>query len=144
MCRVTFTSFKQDTFSAFKHSPGNQHCHPDFCRSTAKPPPSSTQWSLPRSQRTLPSSLPARPPNQGTGYSIYRWASFTKAVCVVLVTQLCPTLCNPMDCSPPGSSVHGILQVRTLEWVAIPFSRVFSRLRERIRVSYSRGRLFTE
>ena len=40
-----------------------------------------------------------------------------------LVTQLCPTLCNPTDCSPPGSSVHGILQTRILEWVAIPFSR---------------------
>ena len=38
-------------------------------------------------------------------------------VCV-LVTQLCPTLCDPMDCSPPDSSVHGILQARTLEWVA--------------------------
>ena len=34
-------------------------------------------------------------------------------------TQLCPTLCDPMDCSPPGSSVHGILQARTLDWVAI-------------------------
>ena len=39
----------------------------------------------------------------------------------VLVTQSCPTLCNPMDCSPPGSSVHGILQARTLEWAAMPF-----------------------
>ena len=37
--------------------------------------------------------------------------------------QLCPTLCNPMDCSPPGSSVHGILQARTLEWVAMPSYR---------------------
>ena len=37
--------------------------------------------------------------------------------------QLCPTLCDPMDCSPPGSSVHGILQVSILETVAIPFSR---------------------
>jgi len=44
----------------------------------------------------------------------------------VLVTQSCPTLCDPMDCSPPGSSVHGILQARTLEWVAILFSRGFS------------------
>ena len=41
----------------------------------------------------------------------------------VLVTQSCLSLCNPMDCSPPGSSVHGILQARILEWVAIPFSR---------------------
>ena len=38
------------------------------------------------------------------------------------VTQLYPTLCNPVDCSPPGSSVHGILQARVLEWVAIAFS----------------------
>ena len=41
----------------------------------------------------------------------------------VLVTQSCLTLCNPMDCSPPGSSVHAVLQARILEWVAIPFSR---------------------
>ena len=41
----------------------------------------------------------------------------------VLVTQLCPTLCNPMDCSPSGSSVHGILEARILEWLAILFSR---------------------
>ena len=39
-----------------------------------------------------------------------------------LVTQLCPILFDPIDCSPPGSSVHGILQSRILEWVAIPFS----------------------
>ena len=47
-------------------------------------------------------------------------------VCVsneMLVTQVCPTLCDPMDCSPPGSSVHRIFQARKLEWVAIPFSR---------------------
>ena len=44
-------------------------------------------------------------------------------VVVVLVDQLCLTLYNPMDYSPPGSSVHGILQIRILEWVAIPFSR---------------------
>ena len=41
----------------------------------------------------------------------------------VLVTQSCLTLCDPMDYNPPGSSVRGILQVRTLEWVAISFSR---------------------
>ena len=39
------------------------------------------------------------------------------------VTQLCPTLCDPMNCSLPGSSVHGIFQARILEWVAISFSR---------------------
>ena len=40
-----------------------------------------------------------------------------------LVAQFCPILCDPMDCSPPGSSVHGISQARILEWVAISFSR---------------------
>ena len=40
-----------------------------------------------------------------------------------MVGQFCPTLFNPMDCSPPGSSVHGILQARIPEWVAIPISR---------------------
>ena len=46
------------------------------------------------------------------------------------VAQSCPTLCDPMDCSPPGSSIHGILQVRILEWVAISFSRGPSRPRD--------------
>ena len=41
----------------------------------------------------------------------------------VLVTQLCLTLCSPMDCSPAGSSVHEILQAGILEWVAVPSSR---------------------
>ena len=45
-----------------------------------------------------------------------------KVVCV-FVTWSSPTLCDSEDCSPPGSSVHGILQVRILEWVAMPFSR---------------------
>ena len=45
-----------------------------------------------------------------------------------VVTKLCPTLASPMDCSPPDSSVHGILQARVLEWVAISFSRGSSRL----------------
>ena len=43
-------------------------------------------------------------------------------VVVLLVSQSCPTLCDPMDCGLPGSSVHGILQARILEWIAIPFS----------------------
>ena len=45
---------------------------------------------------------------------------------LVLVAQSCLTLCNPVDCSPLGSSVHGILQARILEWVAIPFSGALS------------------
>ena len=42
---------------------------------------------------------------------------------VKVAAQSCPSLCDPMDCSLPGSSVRGILQARILEWVAIPFSR---------------------
>ena len=61
----------------------------------------------------------------------------------VLVAQSCLTLCDPMDCSRPGSSVHGILQARILEWVAISFSRGSSRLRDRTQVSCIAGRLFT-
>ena len=44
--------------------------------------------------------------------------------------QSCPTLCDPMDCSPPGSSVHGVSQARTLEWVAISSSRGSSQPRD--------------
>ena len=61
----------------------------------------------------------------------------------VLGTQLSLTLCNPMDCSPPGSFVHEISQARILEWVAIPFSRGSSQPRYRIRVSRVTGRFFT-
>ena len=51
-------------------------------------------------------------------------------VCVCESLQSCPTLCNPMDHSPPGSSVHGILQARILEWVAMPSSRGSSQPRD--------------
>ena len=59
------------------------------------------------------------------------------------VAQSCPTLCNPMDCSLPGSSVHGIFQARVLEWGAISFSRGSSRPRDRTQVSCIVGRRFT-
>ena len=49
------------------------------------------------------------------------------------VAQLCPTLCNPMDCCLPGSSIHGIFQARVLEWVTISFSRGSSWSRDRTR-----------
>ena len=61
----------------------------------------------------------------------------------VLAAQFCPSLCDPIDCSLPGSSVHGILQTRILEWVAIPFSRGSSWPRDRSWVSYIAGRFFT-
>ena len=58
-------------------------------------------------------------------------------------SQLCLTLCDPMGCSLPGSSVHGIFQARELEWVAISFSRGSSRPGDRTHVSHIAGRLFT-
>ena len=59
------------------------------------------------------------------------------------VCQSCPTLCDPVDCSPPSSSVHGIFQARILEWVATSFFRGSSRPRDGIRVSYIADRRFT-
>ena len=59
------------------------------------------------------------------------------------ISQSSPTLCDPMDFSLPGSSVHGIFQARILEWVAISFSRGSSQPRDRTRVSHTAGRHFT-
>ena len=58
------------------------------------------------------------------------------------VAQSCQTLCDPMDCSLPGSSVNGILQARVLEWIAISFSRGSSWPRDRTHVSHIAGRCF--
>jgi len=61
----------------------------------------------------------------------------------VLVLWWCPTLWDPMDCLPPGSSVHEILQARILEWVAIPFSRGSYQPRSQSQVSCISGRFCT-
>ena len=57
------------------------------------------------------------------------------------VAQLCPTLCDPVDCSSAGSSIHGILQARILEWVAISFSRGSSPPRDWTQVSRIVGKM---
>ena len=59
-----------------------------------------------------------------------------------LIAQSYPTLCNPMDCSPSGFSVHGFLQGRILEWIAMPSSRASSQTRDRTQVSHIAGRFF--
>ena len=59
------------------------------------------------------------------------------------VAQSCPTLCNPMDCSLPGSSVHGVFQAMVLEWIAISFSSGSSEPRDRTWVSCTVDRRFT-
>ena len=63
--------------------------------------------------------------------------------CVYLVSHSCPALWDLMDCSPPGSSVHGIPQARTLEWVALPFSRGSSQHRDWTQVSSIASGFFT-
>ena len=71
-----------------------------------------------------------------------RWQEYTESESESEVAQSCLTLCDPMDCSLPGSSVHGILQARVLEWVAISFSRGSSQPRDRTQVSRIGGRCF--
>ena len=61
----------------------------------------------------------------------------------MLVNQLYQTLCDPMDCSLPGSSVHGILQARLQEWVAIPFFSRSSQPIDQSQVSCIAGKFFT-
>ena len=73
---------------------------------------------------------------------IYRQTDIQTQPCHAKSLQLCPTLCCPMDCSLPGSSVHGILQVRILEWVAIFSSRRSSQCRDGARVSCTAGKFF--
>ena len=72
-------------------------------------------------------------------YGIFNQWFTISVVVVVLVAQLCPTLCDPMDCGPPCSSVHGTLQEKILEWISIPFSQP----RAQTQVSCTAGRFFT-
>ena len=64
-------------------------------------------------------------------------------LCCCLVTQSCPTLCNPMDYSLSGSTVHGILQANVLEWVSMPSSRESSQSSDQTQVSHIAGGFFT-
>ena len=72
-----------------------------------------------------------------------RTLNLHRSVSVCVHAQSCLTLCKPLDCSPPASSVHGIFQARILEWFAIPFSRGFSWPRNRTRITCIVGRFFT-
>ena len=74
-------------------------------------------------------------------FLLYSTGSYIQ--CVALVVQSCSALCDPVDCTLVGSSVHGILQARVLEWIAIPFSIGTSQPRDRTLVSCITGRSFT-
>ena len=83
------------------------------------------QWQRARAlQRVSEAQMPALP-NSVANVQLCVRACMCVCVCVraCVLTQSCLTLCNPMECNPSGSSVHGILQARVLEWVAISFSR---------------------
>ena len=85
-----------------------------------------------RHHRRQPTRLP-RPwdsPGKNTGVCCHFLLQCMKVKSESEVTQSCLTFCNPMDCSPPDFSVHGILQARILEWVDMPSSRESSWLRE--------------
>ena len=94
------------------------------------PPSSALSYSLsapPKSQSKL----------QGTPFGIYPWPLqvFQQHACVL--SHFRPTLCDPMGCSPPGSSDHGILQTRILEWVAMPSTRASSQTRDQTHIATS-------
>ena len=94
------------------------------------PKPGIEPRSPPLQEDSLPCEPARKPPVSHTSYLFLFLPSTVGAArddnpqqsdCVcVWFTQSCPTLCNPTDCSPPGSTVHGILQAGILEWVAIP------------------------
>ena len=94
---------------------------------------STRVWALPNSTASSTTCLPR--------LKLCSWfLPQTLCVCVcvcVLVAHLHPSLCDSMDCNPPGSSVHGIFQVRILEWVSVSFSRGSSWLRDWTHISMS-------
>ena len=77
-----------------------------------------------RPHRQQPTGLPHPwdSPGKNTGVGCYFFLQCRKVKSESEAAQLCPTLRDPMDCSPPGSSIHGIFQARVLEWGAIAFS----------------------
>ena len=91
----------------------------------------------------LPQTLPPRrrSENQVLYLPKEKWVMTKVVLCSV--ARSCLTLCDPVGCSPPGSSVPGILQERTLEWVAMPSSRRSSQPRDRTQLSCIAGGFFT-
>ena len=112
-------------------------CHPAISSSVV--PFSSCPQSLPASVFSNESALHMRWPKYWSfSFNINKMFWWVK----VLVAQSCPPLCDPMDCSLPGFSIYGILQLRILEWIVISFSRRSSQPRGQACVSRIAGRFF--
>ena len=105
-------------------------------------------WNFPRKSTRvgchflLEGIFPTQGSNQGLQRGRQMLDCLSHQGSPMLVAQLCPTLCDAMDCSLPGSSVHGLLQARILEWVAISFSRGSSQPRDQTKGSRVAGRFF--
>ena len=138
---------------AYQVPPSMEFSRQEYWSGLPFPSPGESSW--PRN-RTQVSCIPGRRFTIWATRELYcvcfrytaKWFNYTY-ICACMHAkslQSCLTLCNPMDCSPPGSSVHGILQARTLEWVAIPSFRGSSRPRDQTCIlcgSCIAGRFFT-
>ena len=138
-------------------------CDPMYCSTPGLPIhqqlPEFTQthvhWVNDAIQPSHPLSSPSLPTfNLSQHQAFFKWVrsshQVTKAsgnsstyLCVCLVTQSCLTLCDPMDYSPPGSSLHGLLQARILEKVAMPSTRGSFQPRDCTQIPCVTGRFFT-
>ena len=87
-----------------------------------------------RPPRRQPTRLPSPwdSPGKNTGVGCHFLLQCMKVKSESEVAQSCPTLCDPMDCSPPGSSIHGMFQARVLEWGATAFSKYMLRRNKRM------------
>ena len=130
------------------HNREGSHQTGTFARGAKGWCPRQEPWLLDLHQRQEPLKCLALKSNradiQWSQSAIENWDSLLNKGLKVKVKSLSlrPTLCDPMDYSPPGSSVHGILQARILEWVAISFSRGSSWPRDQTQVSCIAGRCF--
>ena len=134
------------TFKIWLHNPPSQHC--SFTRYRRLPWwPCYSPWGCKESDRAEVTEH-ARTHAQGlqTPWVFLLHTKVKKSIRLkvkVLATQSCSTLCDPMDCSPPGFSVHGILQARILQWIAFSFSRGSSPPSNHTPVSSTADKFFT-
>ena len=142
MLNILEPKFTHPTFAV---GPGGAWWRVELCWGCSQSFPDLYEWEACPESTVLWTSLSDTVYHQkGNFSSMETYALMFSKMCVyVLVTQSCPILWDPMDCSPPGSSVHGILQARILESVAISFSRGSSRPRDWTWVSCIAGRFFT-